>query len=455
MVESSRIPGFYKLSLAERRHAVSRHAEVAVSELHAVLDCGGLDATTADKVVENVLGTYGLPFGIALNVQVNGVDYFAPMVVEEPSVVAAASNAARMIRDGGGFHATMDEALMIAQIELTSVPDPDLARAAILEESSELLEIARAQVPGLAQRGGGPRELVVRAIGDDHLVVHVLVDCKNAMGANLVNSVAEGVGPRLAELARARLGLRILSNLCDRRKVRVRCQVPATSLVSNRSGARPQEALGLDELDVVDAIASASRFAERDPYRAATHNKGIMNGVDSVVIATGNDYRAVEAGAHAYAARSGTYSPLATWWREGDTLVGELEMPLALGIVGGTLRVHPAARLALKLTRVETADELALLAASVGLASNLAALRALATEGIQRGHMALHARSVASAAGALGSEVEVIAEYIAQLQDITLHRAQETLAALRQGTLRTSAFDDRGAAGGALSEEAS
>ncbi len=435
MVDSSRIPGFYKLSLEDRRRTVSEKAELALEELLAALETGGLDSATADKVVENVLGTYGLPFGLALNVCVNGKDRLVPMVVEEPSVVAAASNAARMIRDGGGFQAEMSEALMIAQVELLDVPDHDAARENITAAREELLELAARAVPGLVRRGGGPRELEVRELVPGHMVVHVLVDCQNAMGANLVNSVAEGVGPRLAELASARLGLRILSNLCDRRKVRVRCRVPAESLALSQ---RPDRA-GMSSVpptasatDIVDAIAAASRFAERDPYRAATHNKGIMNGVDSVVIATGNDYRAVEAGAHAYAARKGRYEPLAVWRREDDVLVGELEMPLALGIVGGTLRVHPTARLGLRLARVDTADELALVAGSVGLASNLAALRALATEGIQRGHMSLHARAVATAAGALGSEVEAVARRIAESGDITMAAASQALNELRE-----------------------
>ncbi len=439
MVDSSRIPGFYKLSIEDRRRTVSERAELALEELLAALETGGLDSATADKVVENVLGTYGLPFGLALNVCVNGKDRLVPMVVEEPSVVAAASNAARMIRDGGGFQAEMSESLMIAQVELMDVPDHDAARAHVEAAREELLELAAEAVPGLVRRGGGPREIELRELAPGHMVVHVLVDCQNAMGANLVNSVAEGVGPRLAELAGARLGLRILSNLCDRRKVRVRCRVPTKSLAlsqkqsaAGRSSAPP----AVEATDIVDAIAAASRFAERDPYRAATHNKGIMNGVDSVVIATGNDYRAVEAGAHAYAARSGRYAPLAIWRRENDALVGELEMPLALGIVGGTLRVHPTARLGLRLARVDSADELALVAASVGLASNLAALRALATEGIQRGHMSLHARSVATAAGALGGEVELVARQIAERGDVTVAAAAAALIELRASAAR-------------------
>ncbi len=433
MVESSRIPGFYKLSLDDRRRAISEKAELELDDLLEAVESGGLDPATADKVVENVLGTYGLPFGLALNVQINGRDRLVPMVVEEPSVIAAASNAARMVREGGGFHAAMDESLMIAQVEVTDVPDLTRARSQLDGARDELLTASERAVPGLVRRGGGPRDIEIRQLADDHLVLHVLVDCRDAMGANLVNNVAEAIGPRVAELAGGRLGLRILSNLSDRRKVRVTCRVPAEMLTAcAKSGTqRKGDRLAADGSDVVDAIVSASRFAERDPYRAATHNKGIMNGVDSVVIATGNDYRAVEAGAHAYAARRGRYEPLATWQRQDDDLIGELEMPLALGIVGGTLRVHPTARLALKLARVESADELALVAGAIGLASNLAALRALATEGIQRGHMSLHARAVATAAGASGSEVEHVAAAIAEVGSITLESAQAALLSLR------------------------
>jgi hydroxymethylglutaryl-CoA reductase len=290
-------------------------------------------------------------------------------------------------------------------------------------------------------RGGGPREIEIRDLGQGAIVLHVLVDCLDAMGANLVNSIAEAIGPRAAEIAGAELGLRILSNLCDRRRVRARCRVHVAELASKRAsevgltsertGVDGTPAEGLDGHQIVDAIVAASRFAELDPYRAATHNKGIMNGVDAVVIATGNDFRAVEAGAHAYAARSGRYMPLAVWRRDGEDLVGELEMPLALGIVGGTLRVHPAAQLALSLLGVKSALELSYIAASVGLASNLAALRALATEGIQRGHMALHARSVALAAGAVGEEVERVAEVISARGLITQEAAEHALLKLR------------------------
>jgi hydroxymethylglutaryl-CoA reductase len=438
MSEGSRIPGFYKLSLDARREVVSQRIGVELSDMVHALEAGGLDTRTADKVVENVLGIYGLPFGIALNVRVNGIDRLVPMVVEEPSVIAAASNAARMVRHSGGFRAEVVESLMIGQVQITDVEHPSEAVAKLEAAAERLLELATKAVPNLIARGGGPRAIDVRDLGQRCIVLHVLVDCRDAMGANLVNSIAEALGPLTAEIAGGKLGLRILSNLCDRRRVHATCRVHARELVqAPRSGGSgewlpsSERSAELDGLEVVDAIVAASRFAELDPYRATTHNKGIMNGIDAVVLATGNDFRAVEAGAHAYAARSGRYAPLAVWRRDGEDLVGELELPLALGIVGGTLRVHPTARLALKILALESADELSMVAASVGLASNLSALRALATEGIQRGHMSLHARSVASAAGALGDEVELVAARIASAGFVTVEAAQSVLAEVR------------------------
>jgi hydroxymethylglutaryl-CoA reductase len=424
MARTSRLPGFYKVSIEERRCLVAEATGVEPSDVARCLDEGGLCEETADKFVENVLGTYALPYGVALNVRVNGHDYVVPMVVEEPSVVAAASNAAKMVRAGGGFQVKMDEPIMIAQIQLTQVTDREAARARILKNKAEILALANSVIPGLVERGGGARDVEVRLLGyaeDQMIVVHVLVDCRDAMGANLVNTVAEGVAVRLGELAQARVGLRILSNLCDKRCVRVSCRVPSADLATDE----------MEGTDVIEGIVNASRFAELDPYRAATHNKGIMNGIDAVVIATGNDWRAVEAGAHAFAARSGHYAPLATWRRDGDFLVGHLEVPMALGTVGGTLRVHPAARLSLRILGTDNAQVLAGVAASVGLASNLAAVRALATDGIQRGHMALHARSVAVAAGAEGSLVERVATMIVEARNISLEAAQKALDVLR------------------------
>ena len=435
MTDTSRIPGFYKLSLDERRQTIAEKSSVPYEQLAQAVASGGLDPIIADKVVENVLGVYGMPFGIALNVRINGIDRLVPMVVEEPSVIAAASNASRMIRASGGFHAEMVESLMTAQVQLFQVPDSSRAIRALEAHQDELLELARQAAPGLLKRGGGPNCIEVRDLGRGDIVLHLLVDCQDAMGANLVNSMAEAIGPRAAELSGGSLGLRILSNLCDRRRVRSTCRVHARELLLTRGGSgnssRPPPPDMAGE-EIIDRIVEASRFAEIDPYRAATHNKGIMNGVDAVVLATGNDFRAVEAGAHAYAARSGQYRPLAVWRRDGSDLVGELELPLALGIVGGTLRVHPVAKLALEILKVRSAADLSMVAASVGLASNLAALRALATEGIQRGHMSLHARSIAIAAGAVADEVEAVAQKIVELGRVTLEAAEESLHKLRR-----------------------
>ena len=432
---TSQLPGFYKVTVAERRKLVSEATGVEAGAIARALDRGGLDAETADKFVENVLGTYSLPYGVALNVRVNGQDHVVPMVVEEPSVVAAASNAAKMVRAAGGFTVEIDEPLMISQIQLTHVKDATAATKAILAAKAEILAMADRAVPGLCARGGGARDLEVRTLGepsDAMIVVHVIVDCRDAMGANLINTIAEAAADRLAALAGGRVGLRILSNLCDKRCVRVRCRVAAESLATD----------DMDGQAVIDGIVNASRFAELDPYRAATHNKGIMNGVDAVVIATGNDWRAVEAGAHAFAARSGRYSPLSIWRRDGDALAGLLELPLALGTVGGTLRVHPSARLSLQIAGVDSSGGLAAIAASVGLASNLAAVRALATDGIQRGHMALHARSVALAAGAEGGEVEGVAAIIVEARDITVEAAGRALAVLRQAPAHAKRQDE-------------
>jgi hydroxymethylglutaryl-CoA reductase len=381
----SRIPGFYRLSVAERRRELRLRADLSEEDI-ATLDRGGLDTATADEVVENVIGVYALPLAIGLNFRVNDQDYLVPMAVEEPSVVAAASNAARMVREGGGFSADADEPIMTAQIEILGVADAEKARARIEEAAEELLALAHAALPRLRARGGGARAVEARAHAG-RVVVHVHIDCRDAMGANMVNTVAETLADRAADLAGGRSGLRILTNLCDRRCVRVRARVPARALATD----------DLDGAAVRDGIVAASRFAEDDPYRAATHNKGIMNGVDAVVIATGNDWRGVEAGAHAFAAADGRYRPLAVWSVEDGDLVGRLEMPMAVGTVGGTLRAHGGARLAQRLLGVTSATTLGMIVGSVGLASNLAALRALATEGIQRGHMALHRRAVAVA----------------------------------------------------------
>lgn len=434
MAPTSRLPGFYELPLAERRVRVLSNV-ASNPELEAILetllDSGGLTPQSADKIVENVLGVYSLPFGLGLNFHINGRDVLVPMVVEEPSVIAAASNAARMVRNAGGFVATNPASLMTTQVLLYNVPNVADAASTLQANCEKLIDIGNHAVPNLIRRGGGVRSMQVRPLEEGMMAVHFHVDCRDAMGANLVNLVAEAIGPHAAQLTHSKLGLRILTNLTDQRLVTVSARVQAKDLAVASFDAASNAA-------VIDAIVQASRFAEVDPYRAATHNKGIMNGIDSVVIATGNDARAVEAGAHAYAARSGRYAPLAVWRKDNDDLVGEMTLPLALGIVGGTLRVHPLARLALALTEVQSADDLARVAACVGLASNLAAIRALATEGISRGHLSLHARSVATAAGAVGIEVEQVAARLSEdfrtgSGHVTVEHASGILHHLRQG----------------------
>ena len=385
--KTSVIPRFRSLSMADRRRVLAAVAAIDEAAITDAVSQGGLDLETADRMIENAVGTLALPFGIALNVQVNGTDYLVPMAIEEPSVVAAASHAAKRVRAAGGFQATMDESLMAAQIEIHDVPSADAALTRVRGARAELLALANRAVPGLVERGGGARDITVRDLGEGFLVTHVLVDCCDAMGANLLNTVAEALGDRVAELSGGELGLRILSNFCDRRVARVTARIPVADFgCSHTSG-----------FEAARGVVNASRFAELDPYRAVTHNKGIMNGVDAVVLATGNDWRAVEAAAHAYAARSGRYAPLATWRLidGGRVLEGRLEIPLSLGIVGGALRAHRGARLALQLLGAKSSADLAMVTAAAGLATNLSALRALATEGIQRGHMALHHRASA------------------------------------------------------------
>ncbi len=424
---SSRIPGFYRFAIDRRRRQLAELRELDEQELE-LFDHGGIDREIADGMIENVVGTYALPLGVGLNFQVNGTDYLVPMAIEEPSVVAAASGAAKLVRMSGGFTASASLPIMIGQVQLVDLADPAAAAASIEAHRDRLLALARELAPRLVARGGGPVDLEVRVLRDpasgaSMVIVHLLVDCRDAMGANLVNSLAEGIAGELAALTGARVGLRILSNLCDRRTVTVRCRVSHASL----GGAA-----------IAEAIASASRFAELDPYRAATHNKGIMNGIDAVLLATGNDWRGVEAGAHAFACTTGQYRPLATWRSEGEALIGTMTLPLAVGTVGGALHVHPGARLSLALLAVGSAAELATVIAAVGLASNLAALRALATDGIQRGHMSLHARVVARAAGARGDLLEQVAAELARLGDVKTERARQILDSLRASELSST-----------------
>lgn len=425
---SSRLGGFFKKSVDQRRQAVADLTGIDAGGFSAV-DPGHFGLESADHMIENVVGALTLPLGVATNFQINGRDFLVPMAVEEASVVAAASNAAKMVRAGGGFEAHSDPDWMIAQVQLVGEGDPQSTAESVRGIRDELLAMADESHPRLVARGGGARDIEVRVLHDDMVVVHVLVDCQDAMGANLVNTVAEAVAPRLEQLTGWKACLRILSNLSDRRASHVSCRVPPRALGGKNWKGE----------EVVDLVVSASRFAELDPYRATTHNKGIMNGVDAVVLATGNDWRAIEAGAHAYAAREGRYRPLAVW-RKSNTpqyegwLEGKMSLPTAVGVVGGATRTHPAARLSMEILGKPNAQTLGQIIAAAGLASNLAALRALATEGIQRGHMSLHARAVALAAGATGAEIDVLAQKLIDVGEIKPERANSLLRDMRSET---------------------
>jgi hydroxymethylglutaryl-CoA reductase len=423
---SSRISGFYNLTLDERRAQLADSARLAPDDLSVYATNGGLTPEAADHMIENVIGIHALPLGIALNFQVNGRDVLIPMAVEEPSVVAGASFMAKLARSGGGFTVSTDEPLMIGQMQVLDVKDIHAGRRAVLNHKDALIAEADTIDPLLKKFGGGARDLEVRMIESSpigaFLVVHLIYDVRDAMGANAVNTACERLAPRLEAITGGRVHLRILSNLADRRLARAHCTIPVKALAFNDfSGER-----------VRDGIIEAYAFAAADPYRAATHNKGIMNGVDAVVIATGNDWRAIEAGAHAYAARSGRYTSLSIWEKDKDgNLVGSLEMPMAVGVIGGATRVHPAAQAAIKLMGVKTAAELAGIIVSVGLAQNMAALRALASEGIQRGHMSLHARQVAIAAGAEGDMIEKVAAQMVAEKVVRIDRAEEILKEIK------------------------
>jgi hydroxymethylglutaryl-CoA reductase len=408
------MPGFYNKTLSDRLEAIIVQSGLSQEEA-AAFSTNGLNPDGADHMIENVVGLYSLPIGIATNFRVNNKEVLVPMVIEEPSVVAGASLVARLARESGGFIASSDEPVMIAQMQVLDVVNPHQARLALLAQKQRLLEFAATTDPVILKLGGGPRGIEVRILEDGQLVLHLLYDCRDAMGANTVNTAAEALKPMVEEITGGRVNLRILSNLADQRLARSTCVIPVS-------------ALGFDKFDgefVRDRIIEAYAFAAADPYRATTHNKGIMNGVDAVVIATGNDWRAIEAGAHAYAARSGKYTSLSQWGTDkGGNLVGTLEMPMAVGIVGGATKVHPSARAALKIMGVQSARELAEIIVSVGLAQNFAAIRALATEGIQRGHMSLHARQLAMAAGASGDEIEQVAAQMVREKQVRLDRAQ-------------------------------
>ena len=415
------------MSIAERLELLVEQG--VIDEQDATLLRGpnlGLDVEVANQMVENTIGVLELPLGLGLNFLVNGTDYLVPMAVEEPSIIAAVSHVAKIARESGGFEARCEGSTMIGQVQVVGCPDWELAKSRIEGARGELLKAANDLQPNMVERGGGVKGLEVRLLDEGKyqqmLVVHLFIDTCDAMGANAINTVAEGVAPMIEELTGGQVFLRILSNLADRRKVKATCRIPFRDLSwKNYSGE-----------EVARGIELASQFAEVDPYRAATHNKGIMNGIGAVCIATGNDWRALEAGAHAYCARDGSYKPMAVWRVDGDALVGELEIPIAVGTVGGPIRLHPTVQLAHKIMGVQGANALAEVMGAVGLAQNMGALKALATEGIQRGHMSLHARSVAATAGATPEELELVVRRMIEEDEVKVHRAREILAEIRK-----------------------
>jgi hydroxymethylglutaryl-CoA reductase len=429
--DDSTLPGFRSLDPAQRLDQLARKAGLTDAERALLGGGSALPLAVANGMIENVVGRFELPYGIAGYFQVNGRDVLVPMAVEEPSVVAAASFMAKLARPSGGFQTSSTGPLMRAQIQILDVADPYGARLAILQDRQDIIDRANSRDSMLVSLGGGCKDLEVHVFPESArgamVVVHLIVDVRDAMGANTVNTMAEFVAGRLEQLTGGQVRLRILSNLADLRLARARVQVPAEALATK----------GYAGADVVGGIVDACEFAAIDPYRAATHNKGIMNGIDPVIVATGNDWRAIEAGAHAYACRGGRYTSLSTWEiaKNGD-LVGTLEMPMAVGLVGGATKTHALARLSLKILGVQSAQELAEIAVAVGLAQNMGALRALATEGIQRGHMALHARNIAINAGASGDEVDWLARELAAAHDVRIDFAKSLLQKHRGGTAR-------------------
>jgi hydroxymethylglutaryl-CoA reductase len=421
MERTSRIEGFYKMSMEERLRVAKEFGQLTDEEAKALSGVEGVALSILDRMIENAVGSMPVPLGIAANFRINGRDYLVPMAIEEPSVIAAASNAAKMALEGGGFEASSTQPIMIGQIQITGLEDPQSASKRILQGRDAILEHANRQDPMLVKVGGGAKDLEARIIDSktgQQVVVHLLVDVRDAMGANAVNTMAESIAPLLEEITGGRVYLRILSNLAIHRLARARA-------------VWKKEAIGGEE--VVNGVVEAYSFADADPFRCATHNKGIMNGVDAVILATGNDTRAIEAGAHAYAASKGSYKPLTTFEKtpEGD-LAGSIELPMAVGLIGGATKVHPTARACIKLLGVKSASELAEVAAAVGLAQNFAALRALATVGIQKGHMSLHARNIVISAGCPPELVEEVVGILISERKIRMDRATEVIGELKK-----------------------
>ena len=427
MTIDSRLPNFRAMTPAQRLAHIGTACALSPQDLQLLEKPGALSVARADGMVENVIGTFELPFGVAGNFQVNGRDVLVPMVVEEPSVIAAASFMAKLAREGGGFQTSSSGPIMRAQVQVLGATDPHGARHALLGRKAEILEVANGRDKVLIGLGGGCRDIEVHVFGDTPrgamVVMHLIVDVRDAMGANTVNTMAEAVSPLVASITGGTVRLRILSNLADLRLARARVRLtPEVLTTQERAGA-----------DIVEGVLDAYTFAAIDPYRAATHNKGIMNGIDPVIVATGNDWRAIEAGAHTWAARGGRYTSLTHWEKDtSGALVGTIEMPMAVGLVGGATKAHPLAQLSLKIMAVRSAQELAEVAVAVGLAQNLGALRALATEGIQRGHMTLHARNIAMVAGATGDDIDWVVKEMVARKDVRTDLAAELLQGRRK-----------------------
>ncbi len=416
--KSSQISGFYKLSIKDRIELVKKFSNLNDEETQLFSSCLNMDI--ADRMIENVLGTFEIPLGIAVNFLINNKDYLVPMAIEESSVVAAASNAAKIARINGGFKTECTEPLMIGQIQILHIDDVVGSAKKILNKKKEILKLANNQDKVLVKFGGGAKDIEVRILDSPigkMIVVHLIVDVRDAMGANAVNTMCEALAPMLEEIANGKVRLKILSNLADKRIVKAKAVFD-------------KEKMGGEK--VVDAFLESYNLAAIDPYRAATHNKGIMNGIDSLIIATGNDFRAIEAGAHAYAAKNGQYTSLSHYYKDKNgNLVGELELPMAIGIIGGVGNIHPKAKLCKKILGIKTAKELAEIVVSLGLAQNFAAVFALSTVGIQKGHMSLHAKNIAVMAGAEGNEIDKVAEKMIKEGKIKIDRAEEILKEIR------------------------
>ncbi|MHA1754850.1 MAG: hydroxymethylglutaryl-CoA reductase, degradative [Candidatus Odinarchaeia archaeon] len=419
VAKSSAISGFYKMSIDERLKIVKKFADLSDEEVHLLNRYGALSQEQADRMIENVIGTMPVPLGLAVNFKINSKDYIIPMAIEEPSVVAAASNAAKIARVKGGFTTSSTEPIMIGQIQVLDVPNPYYKRLELLERKDELINLANEQDPVLVKFGGGAKDIKVRVVNSicgPMIIIHLLVDTRDAMGANAVNTMCEALTSKIEEITGGRVGLRIISNLAVYRLCRAKAIFD-------------KDALGGE--DVVDRIIEAYAFAEADIFRCTTHNKGIMNGITALMLATGNDTRAVEAGAHAFASLNGVYKPLTRWEKDKEgNLVGSIELPMAVGLIGGATKVHPIARIVIKILGVKTANELGEIAAALGLAQNFAAIRALATEGIQKGHMKLHARNIAVMAGAKGELIDKVVNELIKIGKIRVDVAEGILKKL-------------------------